>query len=195
MKKRTSQYYALVKYEIHADDFVPAYQFVSFISSTPIQLAESIAREFVQRVDEAISCDDEPDEELKTDRKELNRRLKAFINNIKATKNVKHLEIFEDSITINYPTYEFTVLISNQEEMFYSKLLTVLGADEDFVDFIDLQIEDYDPDFTDDDSEHKHDLALDFQRLISCQPEELEKEDLRTFLKGVEEYVQNEDMG
>jgi len=197
MKRKTKQnipYAALVKFEVTADHFSPSYSFSQYSDNSAADVIESIIDEFMSRVDHAISCEDGSDDDMLNDRNELEQKLRAFSDSMQTCEDPLQIENLCGSICIGYPTYEFSVVAGGTATQFVTRVLQALEIDTHFSDFLECQLDELED--VDDDTpiSDEGSLALEFQRLRTLEPEELNEENVGSILSRIEELVCNEEM-
>jgi hypothetical protein len=184
-------YWALVKLEVHADHFSPAYSFKYFRGKTKGEVAQDIAETFLSRVDEAISYE-EPDEEVETDRVELEQHLRSVLSRFSEGNASGPLDLkeMETSITIGYPSYDLAILADGPWSQFVKSFLPALEQEDDFHDLM----EEYESAEVSTNSPEQTELLIQFQRLKTIGSNKLKEEDVSRFLNLIEEVVMNEVM-
>jgi hypothetical protein len=196
MQQNTKQnipYTALVKFEVGASHFAPSYSFCQYFDNSAAEVVESIIDEFLSRVDHAICCEDGSDEDIQSERVKLEKSLRKFSDDLQIASDELQIENLGASICVGYPTYEFSVVAAGPDNEYLKRVLPALEVDTHFSDFLECQL----ADLEDVDDTHLSDeqaLVLEFQRLRTMDPEELNKENTENILSRIEELVRNEEM-
>ena len=184
-------YWALVKFEVHADHFSPAYSFAHFRGKSKIDVSEEITENFLSKLDQAISFE-EANEETETDRAELENRLRS-ITSTYLNENplaLGQLKKLESSFTIGYPSYDLKIVADGPWSQFAEAFLPALEEDEDFRYFVDEYASKDDSDKTPEQTE----LFIQYQKLKQIRSAKHKKQDVSEFLNLVVEVVMNEVM-
>jgi len=187
-------FYALVKFEVGAAHFTPAFSFVVLSAKTAVSLAECVVGAFIARVDEAISCLESEDDDLAAERARLAERMKGLSKRVKTNRDVGQIEDWGDSICIGYPTCQFAVLAAAPLSAFAARSLSALQHDSDFSSFLELQSEEGGGDGGVGAATDESYVVTEYHRLSSIPTRQLEGRDVLRLLAEVEKVVMNDEM-
>ena len=193
--KPNGKCWALVKSEVRAAHFSRVFSFSHFIGNTPSDVAAAISEECLSRVSEAMSYEDDPEDELEAVYLKVEKKLSRLVASTKSSGDPARIRKLNDSISVGYSSYDFRVLAAGFEQQFFSRFLSALKSDSDFAPFLEDNL---DADFGSADWERsgtkEESLALEFHRLRDLRPEQMKTRRVRTFLRRVEEHVCNDMM-
>lgn len=192
-RRDPDRYWALVKFEVSADHFERAYSFVRYVGNGPLAVAGAIAAEFLRRVDEALSAEEEPDDDVGEERLDMERRLSASVAASGMPGAGASLAKLRDEICIGYPSYAFRVIAEGRTPRFLAAVLSALEDDEDFATFLELH-SDPPEDADEAPDKEKRALAARFQKLLDGDPAKLTAGQIGSLLDRVEALVTNDEM-
>ena len=181
-------YWALVKFEVLADHFMPCYSFSYFKGSDKKAVAKKIIREFNMQFAEAVSAQ-EPDEQLDEDLRELKIHFGNALAKIGSDpKKDTSLKKIEASIIVGWPTFSFIVLADGPWQSFTDNLFAELENDEYFSEFLEFIKEEVI--YLEKGSESRK-LFDQYKILKEMSPESIRKSDGENFLKLLSRVVYN----
>ncbi|MEI6914730.1 MAG: hypothetical protein WCL39_06320 [Armatimonadota bacterium] len=188
------KYYALVKFEVSADEFGAVYSFDYYICSSAGAAAEEIGSRFLDRVDGAISyADASYHDQLSANKEVLETRIKDAVKKAQSGDSDASISHFSAAIDVAYPLYSFSVLASGSGKDFVPICILALREDEEVGSFCECALEEIDEEEESPEYTTEQTLALELESLFNSDLQALTLASTLGYLERIKETICTEE--